>query len=295
MKIRLAHPHGVTKRAVHRALAALTGLAALALAFLPSHAAQAQTIQGAGTPVAGGDHLAVQPGFRHMIAAVRQQSDAALLTYKVPAGGSISEAAVKECHGQAKDWTGIFAASRKMHLTGPNANVVNVGQLLAIDCQYIPSQLKFAGTPQPHWHPHTALAMSGGGGGNLSYGHPNFCGDGDGDGWDVPCQAASPSAVPHFHRAAAAASSSGGSFGNVNPANYSGFQQCVISRESGGNSQVMNSSGHYGLYQFSEGTWVAYGGVAGDFGHASSGEQTQVFNNAMAKGGQSNWSPYDGC
>jgi LysM repeat protein len=30
-----------------------------------------------------------------------------------------------------------------------------------------------------------------------------------------------------------------------------GFASCVIARESGGNSQVMNSSGHYGLYQFS--------------------------------------------
>ena len=73
------------------------------------------------------------------------------------------------------------------------------------------------------------------------------------------------------------------------------FQSCVIARESGGNSQVMNSSGHYGLYQFSESTWVAYGGSAADFGHASVGEQNQVFGNAIARGGQSNWSPYDGC
>ena len=69
----------------------------------------------------------------------------------------------------------------------------------------------------------------------------------------------------------------------------------MIARESGGNSQVMNSSGHYGLYQFSESTWVAYGGSAADFGHASVGEQNQVFGNAIARGGQSNWSPYDGC
>ena len=81
-----------------------------------------------------------------------------------------------------------------------------------------------------------------------------------------------------------ASSYSGGSFG-----------QCVISRESGGNAQVMNSSGHYGLYQFSESTWVAYGGSAADFGHASVTEQNQVFANALAQGGQSNWSPYDGC
>jgi Transglycosylase-like domain len=74
-----------------------------------------------------------------------------------------------------------------------------------------------------------------------------------------------------------------------------GFASCVIARESGGNSQVMNSSGHYGLYQFSSSTWQAYGGSAADFGHASVSEQNRVFNNAMAQGGQSNWSPYDGC
>ena len=73
------------------------------------------------------------------------------------------------------------------------------------------------------------------------------------------------------------------------------FQSCVIAAESGGNSQVMNSSGHYGLYQFSSGTWAAYGGNPGDFGNASVGEQNQVFNNAVAAGGQSNWAPYDGC
>ena len=46
---------------------------------------------------------------------------------------------------------------------------------------------------------------------------------------------------------------------------------------------------------FSASTWQAYGGSAGDFGHASVSEQNRVFNNAMAQGGQSNWSPYDGC
>ena len=80
---------------------------------------------------------------------------------------------------------------------------------------------------------------------------------------------------------------------------YSGasgsYAACVIARESGGNSQVMNSSGHYGLYQFSASTWQAYGGSAASFGHASVAEQNRVFNSAIAQGGQSNWSPYDGC
>ena len=81
-------------------------------------------------------------------------------------------------------------------------------------------------------------------------------------------------------------------------ANYSGsgsFQSCVIARESGGNSQVMNGSGHYGLYQFSASTWAAYGGNPASFGNASVAQQNQVFNNAIAAGGQSNWSAYDGC
>jgi LysM repeat protein len=73
------------------------------------------------------------------------------------------------------------------------------------------------------------------------------------------------------------------------------FGACVIAAESGGNAQVMNSSGHYGLYQFSASTWAEYGGSAADFGNASVAEQNQVFANALAAGGQSNWSAYDGC
>jgi LysM repeat protein len=73
------------------------------------------------------------------------------------------------------------------------------------------------------------------------------------------------------------------------------FAQCVIARESGGQTQVMNSTGHYGLYQFSASTWAAYGGSPADFGHASASEQNRVFSNAIASGGQSNWSAYDGC
>jgi LysM repeat protein len=70
-----------------------------------------------------------------------------------------------------------------------------------------------------------------------------------------------------------------------------GFASCVIAHESGGNSQVMNSSGHYGLYQFSASTWEEYGGSASDFGNASVSEQNQVFDNALAAGGQSNCRP----
>jgi hypothetical protein len=115
----------------------------------------------------------------------------------------------------------------------------------------------------------------------------------------APGQLAPPPPVP----APAPAAAAGG--GSTEPApvavSYSGaypggaFGACVVARESGGNAQAMNASGHYGLYQFSAGTWAAYGGNPADFGHASAAEQNQVFANALAAGGQSNWAPYDGC
>jgi hypothetical protein len=81
-------------------------------------------------------------------------------------------------------------------------------------------------------------------------------------------------------------------------ASYSGgggMQSCIIRAESGGDSQVMNASGHYGLYQFSYSTWTGSGGNGADFGHASVAEQNQVFANAVAARGYSDWTPYDGC
>jgi LysM repeat protein len=75
----------------------------------------------------------------------------------------------------------------------------------------------------------------------------------------------------------------------------SGLQACIIAAESGGNSQIWNASGHYGLYQFSASTWAAYGGNPADFGNASVAEQNQVYDNAIAAGGASNWTLYDGC
>jgi len=85
------------------------------------------------------------------------------------------------------------------------------------------------------------------------------------------------------------------------PAAYQGsapggsFGACVRARESGGNYQAANPGGYYGAYQFSASTWAAYGGNPADYGNASPAQQDQVFANAMAQGGQSNWAPYDGC
>lgn len=82
---------------------------------------------------------------------------------------------------------------------------------------------------------------------------------------------------------------------NVSTAGMGGYQSCVITRESGGRSQVMNSSGHYGLYQFDYGTWVSGGGSAADFGHASVTEQNRVFASVYAARGTQPWSPSDHC
>jgi LysM repeat protein len=114
----------------------------------------------------------------------------------------------------------------------------------------------------------------------------------------APAESAPAPAAPVAAQSAPAATAPAAQSAPVAAASYTGsssFQQCVIARESGGNSQAMNSSGHYGLYQFSASTWAAYGGNPADFGNASVAEQNQVFGNAVAAGGQSNWAPYDGC
>jgi LysM repeat protein len=90
--------------------------------------------------------------------------------------------------------------------------------------------------------------------------------------------------APVTAAAASGGSAPGGSFG-----------ACVRAAESGGNYQAVNPGGYYGAYQFSASTWAEYGGNPADYGHASPAEQDQVFANAIAQGGQSNWAPYDGC
>jgi hypothetical protein len=91
--------------------------------------------------------------------------------------------------------------------------------------------------------------------------------------------------------------SSARSYSPYHPAVYgAGIAGCIIAHESRGNPYVYNSSGSgaWGLYQFMPGTWAAAGGNPADFGHASPGEQTAVFNTAYARWGASPWAG-DGC
>ncbi len=182
-------------------------------------------------------------------------------TYTVRAGDSLSAIAGRVYHNQ-KAWPVLYWSN---HGQIRWADEIQVGQVLHVPAEpaTIPAPPAQLDPPAPAAPRHASTTP-------------------------VVAQSSAPAPAQSSAPAPTASLSGpwpGGAFGN-----------CVVERESGGNSQVMNSSGHYGLYQFSFSTWVAYGGNPADFGHASVAEQEQVFLNAMATpGGASNWAPYDGC
>jgi LysM repeat protein len=208
-------------------------------------------------------------------------------TYRVRPGDTLAGLSLR-FYGSSNYWTTIYWANSHAIRY---ANIIYVGQTFTVPAA--PHTLAAPRTlspPAPRPNDATLASVHNstvhGSSAALSSGRTYQCGDGDGDGYDVPCSQPIRSAPVQAVAVARATA--------VVP--QSGFQACVIARESGGNPQVMNASGHYGLYQFSASTWAAYGGSPADFGHASEAEQNQVFANAMATaGGASNWSPYDGC
>jgi resuscitation-promoting factor RpfC len=126
----------------------------------------------------------------------------------------------------------------------------------------------------------------------ISYGYPNYCGDGDGDGWDVPCPQSqhSTAPAPAAHAVTTRTSTSSSAY-----TGGSGFQQCVIQRESGGNPAAVNpTSGAGGLYGFLPSTWASLG-YSGLPENASVAEQNAAFAKEYALTGTSAWAPYDGC
>jgi hypothetical protein len=188
-------------------------------------------------------------------------------------GDTLSGIAQQLC-GAARDWVALWQANP--FITDPN--LIYPGSRLKDSCITVASPLA-AGGP------------AAGDSGSSRYGSSPS------QGQDSDDTAGGSPGAQYYSQASPPAAPSGGGYGNSSPSSGPGgaFGACVISRESGGNSQVMNSTGHYGLYQFSASTWAAYGGNPADFGHATVAEQEQVFSNALAAGGQSNWSPYDGC
>ena len=75
---------------------------------------------------------------------------------------------------------------------------------------------------------------------------------------------------------------------------HSALGECIRKAEEGG-SYAWGPGNGGGAYQFVEGTWEHYGGAASEFGVAGPAYQDQIFNNAIAAGGASNWTAYDGC
>jgi len=241
------------------AVAALCG--AVAFAVQPSAAARlspgalnaqdaAIAVQAREAALAAGmrvDKASLARDSRAATAALEARSAALLASavYTVRPGDTLSSVATARC-GTARDWTGIYAASRQRGWTAWNADDLTAGQHLFLYCAYEPGMLDRAAAAGRQ-----ATAVT----------------------------AASPAAA-------------------VTAVSYSGsgsMQQCIIARESGGNSQAWNASGHYGLYQFSASTWAAHGGNPADFGHASVAEQNQVYYSTVAQDGYSDWAPYDGC
>jgi hypothetical protein len=69
---------------------------------------------------------------------------------------------------------------------------------------------------------------------------------------------------------------------------------CIRNAEEGG-SYAWGPGNGGGAYQFLLGTWEHYGGAASAYGSAGPAYQDQIFDNAIAAGGASNWTDYDGC
>ena len=213
---------------------------------------------GTGLPVVrvnAAKVAAIQPKGKHH----RTQS----AKYVVRSGDTLASIA-KRVYASADYWPVLYWAN---HAKIPYASQIQVG--LALTVPNKPAKIPAAPKDLAPAAPAPTTASSGPGYSSSS-----------GPGYSSASSASRPAST----QATSTYSGSGGS-----------FQACVIARESGGNSQVMNGSGHYGLYQFSASTWAAYGGNPADFGNASVAEQNQVFANAIAAGGQSNWAPYDGC
>jgi hypothetical protein len=102
-------------------------------------------------------------------------------------------------------------------------------------------------------------------------------------------QAAQQQAAAQPTPSAAPAPSSGGGNAASSPLGI-----CIRNAEEGG-SYAWGPGNGGGAYQFLLGTWEKYGGAASQYGVAGPAYQDQIFDNAIAAGGASNWTNYDGC
>jgi LysM repeat protein len=262
-------------------MAAAPTLASVATAFFLSQQASPALAAQTATPRPANLDTASQPSltFAQLTAATRQASVKQTATsglptwYTVQPGDTLSSIAGR-FYGNSAAWPVLYWRNHgKIHW----ANDIEAGQQLRIPHEparipQAPAQLEAPAPPAAHTTADYKPRHSG------KVHTPTY----------TPEQSSAPSQAPEQASAPSSTTVTSGIPGGA-------FGQCVVARESGGNPQVMNSSGHYGLYQFSASTWAEYGGNPADFGHASVAEQNQVFANALARGGEFNWAPYDGC
>jgi LysM repeat protein len=229
---------------------------ALSAAIVPSSPAGAAS----SGPAPLAPNLSPQPSL-HGIEATLQARQISVATYTVRPGDTLSSIAHKLL-GSERYWPELWWANKKI----TNPDEITVGQVLTLpgSAASMPANIVTAAydaIPKPP--PPPVVTVS-----------------------DVQQQVSQPQADPPADPVSEAP---------VSTAGDSGFQACVISRESGGNAQVMNSTDHYGLYQFSYSTWVANGGDPSTFGNATQAEQNQVFWNTFRADGTQPWAPSDGC
>ena len=278
--------------------AALVTVCALLLALLIAPAASASA------PAAPAHHAVTAE--RHLVtaAAPARQHRLSPPRYAVRPGDTLSGIAASRC-GTPAAWPSLAAASGIR-----NADRIYPGQGVVLDCHHAvttaaASPASPRGPPGDRWDGQHHACGDGDGDGydmpcRFLAGHPApaahavparhyRCGDGDGDGFDTPCW----KIFGSRHPAAAPAPAQPAASYSGYPA--SGFQACVISRESGGNPRAVNaSSGAGGLYQFLPSTWAALG-HSGLPENASVAEQNQAFAQQYAQSGTAAWSAYDGC
>ena len=106
-------------------------------------------------------------------------------------------------------------------------------------------------------------------------------------------QAAAAAAAAAAAKPTASPSPAPSSSGSTDAA-HSPLGVCIRNAEEGG-SYAWGPGNGGGAYQFVLGTWENYGGSASEFGVAGPAYQDQIFDNAIAAGGASNWTAYDGC
>jgi LysM repeat protein len=177
-------------------------------------------------------------------------------SYTVRPGDSLSAIAA-DTYGSGADWPAVWWANRHQLA---NPDVIAVGQQLSLP----------ASGQVPAWMARAALAATAAASPAPAPAAPVSAPQAD----PAPAQAAPAQAAP------AASSDSGG-------ANWSAIAAC----ESGGNWSTDTGNGFYGGLQFTEQTWLAYGGgqYASSPNLASESQQIAVAQQVLAGQGIGAW------